>query len=463
MFDSVTLLAIGGKMVFQGAPTEVVPHFTKLGYKLPYGENPADWMLDISSGTSKPETKEGERQASGSNIDRLIKEWKKVAVKSEESKGTREGGFNDKVVRPSFLSQYYLYFWRLFTQRFRSFRTILLDIILVVGSAYLAASVSGPFVPIIEEDEVINVPAEVIMNMTIPGFEKEEFPTPVLKSFEKANEYAMISNLLFVVLVTLSALRSFGDDKLMFYREASSGYSVSAFFAAQLTLDQIFHSLQALWTAVVCYELRTSLVPVESYIILYQLCAFFCTGWAYVFSLTVPRDNLVMSSALFVSVCGTLLSGSLTFLKFEDIYENKILALLVGMFSSTRWFSEWIIVSEFKALPAQYGYTDETLSYFERGGYALDDLDEATTMGARGWYYNVWPLLLVGIALRFVAYALIMLTERSKMNKKTVRKYGFLDWLKAIVLVILAFGWIVLAMGAILRVDLEEDYNLTII
>ena len=88
----------------------------------------------------------------------------------------------------------------------------------------------------------------------------------------------MIANLLFVILVTLSALRSFGDSKLLFFREASSGYSVTAFFWAQLTLDQVFHSLQAFWTAVVSYELRTSLGPIISYVVLYQLTAFFCTG-----------------------------------------------------------------------------------------------------------------------------------------------------------------------------------------
>lgn len=267
----------------------------------------------------------------------------------------------------------------------------------------------------------------------------------------------MIANLLFVILVTLSALRSFGDSKLLFFREASSGYSVTAFFWAQLTLDQVFHSLQAFWTAVVSYELRTSLGPIISYVVLYQLTAFFCTGWAYVFSLIVPKENLVMTSALFVSVCGTLLSGSLTFLKFEDIYSNDALGILVGTMSSTRWFTEWLIVSEFKALPAQYGYTDDTLNYFERGGYALDDIDNARIMGDKGWYYNCWPLIGMGVALRVVAYGFILLFDRQKCNKKALSRFGFLDWIWLVALLAAMFIFAAIGVGTVSRAMVEES------
>ncbi|GMH92516.1 hypothetical protein TrVE_jg6745 [Triparma verrucosa] len=478
MFDSVTLLAVGGHVVFQGAPTINVDYFKSIGYQLPFGENPADWMLDISSGTAKPtlSTSSSLLKTTGNRrktetlptsakgrIDRLITKWKVstrisdgITRKSSNLDVALKVGFHEKVNRVGFLRQYWLFIRRLLKQRFRRFKTILLDMILVVGSAYLAANVSGPFVPIIEEDEVIAVPAEVIMNITIPGAEREEYPVPVLKSFEKANEYAMISNLLFVILVTLSALRSFGDGKLLFFREASSGYNVTAYFWAQLTLDQVFHSLQAFWTAVVSYELRTSLGPIMSYVVLYQLTAFFCTGWAYVFSMVVPRENLVMTSALFVSVCGTLLSGSLTFLKFEDIYANDGLGVLVGTMSSTRWFTEWIIVSEFKALPAQYGYTDDTLNYFEKGGYGLDDIDNARAMGNKGWYYNCWPLIGMGVALRVVAYGLIMLLDRQKCNKKALSRFGCLDWCWFLGMLGLMFVFVAVGVGCVLRAMVED-------
>jgi hypothetical protein len=180
--------------------------------------------------------------------------------------------------------------------------------LLIVGSAYLGAMISGTYKPIQEEFEVLDIPAAAILNMTLPGAEVVEYPMPFMKSFEMANEYAMITNLLFVILLTLSSLRSFGDGKLLFYRESSSGFSVSryvwggglggaggggvvylttsqplftrSYFLSQLTLDQCLHSLQALWAAIASYELRTSLVPLTSHIALYQLTAFFCTGWA---------------------------------------------------------------------------------------------------------------------------------------------------------------------------------------
>jgi len=234
------------------------------------------------------------------------------------------------------------------------------------------------------------------------------------------NEYAMITNLLFVILLTLSSLRSFGDDKLIFFREAGSGFNVTSFFLSQLTLDQVLFSVQALWAAIASYELRTSLVPLSSWIILYQLTAFFCSGWAYVFSLVIPRDNLVMFSALFVSVCGTLLSGSLTFLRYTDIYSSGFLSVFVGMLSSTRWFTEWMIVSEFRALPQQYGFTSEKLDYFRIAGYGMGDLDRARLQDGGGWYYNVVPMVAVGVGLRLVCYSLILTRSRKKMNRSSL-------------------------------------------
>ena len=90
-----------------------------------------------------------------------------------------------------------------------------LDVLLIVGSAYLAAQIAGPYIPIDEDSEVIDVMAEVIINTTIPGAEQYDYPTPLLSSFTSSLEYSMIANLLFVVLVTLNSLRAFGDGKLL--------------------------------------------------------------------------------------------------------------------------------------------------------------------------------------------------------------------------------------------------------
>ena len=193
-------------------------YFTGLGYKLPFGENPADWMLDISSGSLKKEAKkkgkvgfslgestkeEEDDEDLGANantrIDYLEKTWRKSQADAiPEEKEDKYGGLDSKGPRGGFFTQYFLYLERLFLQRSRRFKMIILDALLVVGSAYLAAQIAGPYVPIDDVEEVIDIPAEVIINMTIPGAERMEYPTPQFLSLASSNEYAMIANLLFV-------------------------------------------------------------------------------------------------------------------------------------------------------------------------------------------------------------------------------------------------------------------------
>ena len=55
LFDSIILLGIGGKMVYHGPVNKVEDYFSNLRYYLPVGENVADWLIDISSGSVEPE------------------------------------------------------------------------------------------------------------------------------------------------------------------------------------------------------------------------------------------------------------------------------------------------------------------------------------------------------------------------------------------------------------------------
>jgi hypothetical protein len=176
-------------------------------------------MLDISSGSLKKEGKQKKRVGFGgfaagkeeeeeeedlgananTRIDYLEKTWRqKLAAVIHEDKEDTYGGLDSKGPRSGFVGQYFLYLERLFLQRSRRFKMIVLDALLVVGSAYLAAQIAGPYVPIDTETEVMDVAAEVIINMTIPGAEKKEYPVPSLMSLASSNEYAMIANLLFV-------------------------------------------------------------------------------------------------------------------------------------------------------------------------------------------------------------------------------------------------------------------------
>ncbi|KAL0037315.1 hypothetical protein WJX79_001603 [Trebouxia sp. C0005] len=51
LFDEVLLLGKAGRTVFQGPSTAALPYFNSLGFELPPNENPADFCLDVISGS----------------------------------------------------------------------------------------------------------------------------------------------------------------------------------------------------------------------------------------------------------------------------------------------------------------------------------------------------------------------------------------------------------------------------
>jgi hypothetical protein len=50
MFDDLLLLGRGGLTVYLGPCWLAEPYFNHLGWELPDGENPADFLLDIIAG-----------------------------------------------------------------------------------------------------------------------------------------------------------------------------------------------------------------------------------------------------------------------------------------------------------------------------------------------------------------------------------------------------------------------------
>eukprot|EP00884_Botryococcus_braunii_P002225 jgi/Botrbrau1/12002/Bobra.247_2s0007.1 len=83
LFDDLLLLGRGGRTVFLGPSYVAVPYFLSLGWRLPEGENPADFVLDIVAGT------EINRKNAHMVNTVLPAEWEK-AVKSKWVEGAQK-------------------------------------------------------------------------------------------------------------------------------------------------------------------------------------------------------------------------------------------------------------------------------------------------------------------------------------------------------------------------------------
>lgn len=51
MFDDVLLLGKGGRTVYLGPTSKALGYFTDLGFEIPQHSNPADFFMDVISGS----------------------------------------------------------------------------------------------------------------------------------------------------------------------------------------------------------------------------------------------------------------------------------------------------------------------------------------------------------------------------------------------------------------------------
>jgi len=397
LFDRVLLLGFGGHTIFVGSPSGVVDYFTELGYAFPHGENPADVMLDIATGLvssgggkgTDTEEDEEEEWARHRRIMSLAAQWSArdpsgIPIHCPPTVPGSPPPLRH-VDRPTVWQQYCTFCHRSVAQRSRALRVLILDTLLFAAAAYTVTLATGVYTP-----------AE-----------------PIAQQFE----FCMLQCLLFSVLTTLVSLRSFSDHKLVFFREAGAGYSIAAFYLSQVTLDLLQLGTQAFIVALIHYEVRGTRCSFLSLVVLYQLVAAFNSGWAYIFALCVPRANVLVFSGIWTACFGTLFGGILSFLTFGDIYDSLALQLLIGALSSVRWFAEWVIVSENRTWPAQYSLASHPfiLDYYK---LAHNDRPSVLTHNTDDWYYNVAPMLAVGLGLRVVALVLIHTVGRERMYRR---------------------------------------------
>ena len=67
MFDDITLLS-GGRVAYSGPVSDLVPHFTALGYPCPSNINPAEYYVDLVSVDYSSPTAENESKSRIANI-----------------------------------------------------------------------------------------------------------------------------------------------------------------------------------------------------------------------------------------------------------------------------------------------------------------------------------------------------------------------------------------------------------
>ena len=159
-------------------------------------------------------------------------------------------------------------------------------------------------------------------------------------------------------------------------------------------------------------------------ILQFILLGWVASSWGLFWPVFIPENNVVLVTAFHQIFFGLILSGSLAPVLYDDIYNEKGVGIISGLFSPSRFFLESLMVNEYRATPVQHGHTinfEETMetTFYDNfaartrflNGFSYRELamndSSVTTQTNMGWYWGVLPSIFVGLSVRFLALVLV--------------------------------------------------------
>lgn len=298
--DRLLLLA-NGQEVFVGEAAAAVDHFKTAGYDIPLQCNPADAIMDIISGQGqKYRTITANKQAG--TISQLIAHWKagghQYSNKASDPKiiAERNGQLRALSISATargapWYRQVYFCFLRSTKQQSRQLTGFFLEI----GVAAIAGLLLGL--------SVYKLEGLLFQGVFLPPFELLSSAV----NYTLVPELGLLCSLAIGLAAAAPGVKTFGEEKSIYWREASAGHSRSAYFVGK-GLSTLFRlTLSALHFTVFFTVLATPLMPFGS---LYaaNLLYFYCIyGLACCVSMITRREDgplLAMIVSLIIGIFG---------------------------------------------------------------------------------------------------------------------------------------------------------------
>jgi ABC-type multidrug transport system ATPase subunit len=405
MFHDVLLLGKGGRTVYLGPTKDAVAYFETLGFEMPLHCNPADFLIDVVAGSvprkGYPEyVKEdlfalwSEYQKSHKNSDFATDVDTDSEYLDDSDSPTSPPSIKlvdpdrapDFVVPPegirttsSFFHQFWWFFVRSLVQQKRNWISILTDVILVVVSAITFGIV------FLDSHYIGPPPSSVCALMPVAGLQ-ERCALPIDDPFP---QIALMTTIGLALPAAMAALRVFGNERVVFWRESSVGANTASYYLGKEFGFMPSSFLLPLLYAGVFYNFT---VPRMNFGLLYMI--FLATWWAatglaLVVSILVPPTLATISTVVVVFGMSMFSGVRPTLLELKKMWPPFSLISYVSFF---RWLTEAYYISEIYQWRNLYDISTGLKAF----NYALD-------------HFPLCIGLVLGMGLAFRIIALILL------------------------------------------------------
>ncbi|CAI6327815.1 unnamed protein product [Periconia digitata] len=393
-FDNIMLLG-NGSMIYAGPTTSTSTYFNSLGFTFPTRENPADVIMDIITGHGQQYTHD--RNWATDSVGSLVDQWSSKGMRTQfldASTPPRTASPSNSVISTpeqeeflrltmkkrgaSWPAQAYYCCKRSITQQVRTKGSFFFEI----GIGALAGGVIG-------------LSASAAKGQLFRGLYKDSFIilSPAV-DYQSVPQVGLLGGMAVGLAASAPAVRVFGEEKMIFNREAAAGHSMSAYYVGKMVsvLPRLF--LSSLHYSVFMGILATPIMAWTDMFIAILLYFFCVYGLASCVGMVVKREDgplLAVMASLIIGILGGVappLSKVATW-KLEWLWRM----------SPGVWFTE-AFVSQC-LLPLDYLYFLKAASEatgFKLGQFSLD-------MGM---------LFVIGCVYRIIAYVLLITVQRKR-------------------------------------------------
>jgi ABC-type multidrug transport system ATPase subunit len=346
MLDEILLLAKGGKTIYFGPASDTLAYFDRMGHPIPDKTNPSDFFLDILANP------------------KLCATLKPLVAKSSVSTSvmhaptdTDDGAHRSPA---PFWTQFLAFFRRACIQYYRDLKTISIGVIMhflsgiSLGAVFSSSRGVALYLPQISEQEAQRCPYIVRDRCLNEPLQQD-----------------VLGNVVFFVLMILSgcsivsSLLTFGEEKLVFKREAAGGVSRLAYFMAKCVVDLPFLTFNTLLFTSLFYFFLYPHGTFRHYVIFCFLIVYASYGCGYLVSICTRKQNATVTGVV-VSVVLSVCAGTHPALK--QVKRTPPLYWLWCL-SFQRWIGELFYIYEVGSYSPEY----EVKGGFDMTGFNPDN------------------------------------------------------------------------------------------
>ena len=377
--DDILLLG-EGRQLYQGKASRALGYFQDLGFEFHQDVNPADTIMDIISGQGHKHS----RSPRSTKVSQLIDEWR-YRQKYDQSIRTPANEEQEEALRrsvalrgASWPKQVWFCFFRSITQQIRQ-----------AMSFYLEISVGGI------AGLLIGLAVFSLRGILFTGL--YQAPYQVLSSaanYTLVPQLGMLCGLAIGLAGSAPGVKIFGEEKLLYWREASAGHSRSAYYVGKVLSTFFRITLSALHFTVFFTLMAT---PLMSFGRLYvaNVLYFYCIyGLASCVSVVTRREDGPLLSTVLSLIIGSLCG-----------YGPPLATI-------QQWHLEWF----WRACPGTWfteAYFTDNLTPLSHL-YNIEAAAQSTGYTLRHFPLDVGMLVIIGTVYRVLAFLGLVLLNRDK-------------------------------------------------